>query len=447
MPKNDTAKTPIHATITGLSHDGRGITHISGKTVFVAGALPDEEVNFVYLARRGKFDEGETQAIIKSSPHRTTPVCPHFSHCGGCSLQHIQPSQQILFKQQTLLEQLRHMGGLAEGLDGLTLLPPLTANTAGYRRKARLGVRYVRKKERVLVGFREKNGRYLAEIESCAVLDERIGQKITALRELVGTLNAFDHIPQIEVAIGDDAIALVFRHMTALDPDDLTRLTAWGHTHNIHLYLQPGGLDSVHRLWPDSGPERLCYRLPEYDLELLFHPTDFIQVHAEINRLMVQRALSLLDPKPTDHILDLFCGLGNFTLPLARHSAHVTGIEGDERMVERARENARHNRLENVAFHQADLMSEVSLAQAPWLKQRFDKILLDPSRHGALELIRHLPAQGANRIVYISCNPATLARDTKELIQRGYCLKQAGVMDMFPHTGHVESMAVFDSAN
>lgn len=428
---------PIVLDITGLSHEGRGVAHHDGKTVFVRGALVGEQVSARVTLMRSRFDEADTVEVLRAAPERVNPPCAHFGVCGGCSLQHMQPQAQITFKQQVLAEQFRHFGKL----DPQEWLPPLTHDETAYRRKARLGVKFVIKKDRLLVGFREKSSGYLAELDACAVLDRRLGQAITPLRELIGGLQARDTIPQIEVAAGDDEVALVFRHMEPLVDSDVAALVAFCSARGWQCYLQPGNYDTVHRVWPAEGQDRLHYQLPDFGLQLAFHPLDFTQVNAGINRRMLKLAIDLLNPQPHERILDLFCGLGNFTLPLATRAAHVVGVEGDDAMVQRGYENAKANDLHNVAFYAQDLTADFS--QQPWAREGFDALLIDPPRSGALEVVQYLPRFGAKRIVYVSCNPATLARDAGELVKAGYTLQKAGVMDMFTHTAHVESIALF----
>jgi len=427
----------FEATVDGLSHDGRGIARLEGKTTFIDNALPGEQVRFAYRYQRKKFDEGRAEEIVSASDARVTPACAHAGICGGCSLQHLHPDAQIRFKQQTLAEQLQHFGGLAPE----TWLPPLTAPVLGYRNKARLGVKYVEARERVLVGFREKRNSYLADLTRCEVLRPELGESLVALGELVQSLSVMRRVPQIEVAAGDDEVALIFRHMDPLTTQDQDKLVSFCRARSWHCYLQPGNEDSMHRVWPDSGDERLHYRHPEADLTLAFHPSDFTQVNAEINRRMVPLALDLLDIAPDHRVLDLFCGLGNFTLPAARRAAHVVGVEGSARMVERGYENARANQIENVEFHAWDLTRPAD-AQG-WARQPFDRVLIDPPRTGALEILPQMAKFGAQKLVYVSCNPATLARDAGALHKLGYTLSVAGVMDMFPHTTHVESIALF----
>jgi len=428
---------PDTLNITRLSHEGRGIAHHDGKTVFVRGALAGETVTARTSLIRSKYNEADTVEVLAASPDRVTPPCPHFGICGGCELQHMAPAAQISFKQQVLAEQFKHFGGL----EPQSWLPPLVHDTPDYRRKARLGVKFVIKKDSLLVGFREKGSPFLADLNSCAVLDQRIGGRIMALRELIGSMDAKDTLPQIEFAAGDEGIALVFRHMEPLSDSDQAKLIGFCRDLGWQCYFQPGNYSTVHRVWPPEGEDRLSYSLPDFGLTLRFHPLDFTQVNTGINRQMVKLALEMLDPQPHERVLDLFCGLGNFTLPLATRAAKVIGVEGDNAMVERGYENARHNGLGNVDFYAQDLTADFS--GQPWASEGFDALLIDPPRSGALEVVRYLPRFGAKRIVYVSCNPATLARDAGELVKAGYVLKKAGVMDMFTHTAHVESIALF----
>lgn len=428
---------PITVEITGLTHDARGVGHYEGKTVFVTGALEGETVEAKVTLTRSKYDEADTVNVVKASPIRVTAPCEHYGVCGGCSLQHIEPTAQIELKQRILAEQFKHIGQL----EPETWLPPLTFGAGGYRRKARLGVRFVIKKDSLLVGFREKNSNFLAELNRCIVMDQRLGESIMPLRELINGLAGKDDIPQIEVAAGDNNVALIFRHMQPLSDDDSQALIAFCQQRDWWCYLQPKGYDTVHRIYPEQGNDRLSYALPDFNLEMLFYPLDFTQVNATINQQMITLALELLNPQPHERVLDLFCGLGNFTLPLATRAKAVIGVEGSEAMVERGYENARHNQLSNVDFYAQDLTADFS--QQPWATEGFDALLIDPPRSGALEVVRYLPNFGAKRIVYVSCNPATLARDAGELVKAGYKLVTAGVMDMFTHTAHVESIALF----
>lgn len=428
---------PVSCQIERLSHDGRGLAHHEGKIQFVDGALPGERVLARFTGSRRRFDELRAVEVIEASAERVPEPCAHAGICGGCSLQHMAPSAQIQFKEATLREQFAHFGGIQPE----QWVPPMQGPELGYRRKARLGVRYVSKRDEVLIGFREKRNSFITDVEHCPVLDPRVGMQLPALRDLVRGLTVYRAIAQIEVACGDEAAALVFRHLEPLQDSDLEALVTFGRAHDLQIYLQPGGPDTVHRLWPEGGQDRLSYRLEDFGVSLYFHPMDFTQVNADINRQMVAQALEWLDPRPGDRVLDLFCGLGNFTLPLATLAAQVTGVEGDESMVVRGRENVAANGLDNVKFHAANLQGDFT--KESWAGDGFDKILIDPPRSGALEVVHYLPAFGARRIVYVSCNPSTLARDAGVLVAAGYRLVKAGVMDMFPHTAHVESMALF----
>ena len=433
---------PVRATIDALSHDGRGICHIDGKVTFVSRALPGEKVLFVYKSRRGKFDEGDVVEVLQASPQRIEPRCPHFGVCGGCSLQHLSPEDQIAAKQARLLENLAHLGKVSPE----QVLPPLTAQPWGYRRKARLGVKFMRREEVVRVGFREKHSAFLTDAKQCDVLHPAIGQRLAELGELVNTLSVRDKVPQIEIAVGDDNTALVFRHLVPLTAEDEQRLTAYGQANGLGIFVQPKGPDTIRRLWPEPSATDdfvLSYRLPNYDVELRFRPTDFTQVNAELNRQMIDRALGMLALQPDDRVLDLFCGLGNFSLPLARQAGSVVGVEGEGSLVERARDNAARNGIDNIEFHAADLNGD--LEAEPWYGRGFNKLLLDPPRSGAPVVVEKLAKPYPQRIVYVSCDPATLARDAGTLVhQHGYRLVSAGVMDMFPHTAHVESIALFE---
>ncbi|MBF5056267.1 RNA methyltransferase [Alcanivorax sp. 521-1] len=441
--KKKLPEMPVAATIESLSHDGRGIARLDGKTTFIDNALPGEQVFFQYTYMRRKFDEGRAVEILEASPDRVEPPCAHALICGGCSLQHVAPASQIRRKEEVLAEQLAHFGGLQPE----SWLAPLTGPVTGYRGKARMGAKYIDARGETLVGFREKRNSFIADLHRCEVLIPEVGHRLDDLRALMDGLESRHRIPQIEVARGDDAVALVFRHLDPLPAADLAKLVAFCQDKGLQLYLQPGNESTVHRVWPEQGEERLYYRHAPHGpdtegAELAFHPTDFTQVNAEINRRMVPLALDLLEVEAHHQVLDLFCGLGNFTIPAARRAARVVGVEGSDAMVERGYENARRNGLENLEFHAWDLSREPE--GQPWARQAYHRVLLDPPRSGALEMVRLMPHFGADRLVYVSCNPATLARDAGELVARGYRLKAAGVMDMFPHTAHVESIAVFD---
>lgn len=426
------------APVEALAHDGRGIAHPDGKTVFIQGALPAEKVTFHYTARHSQYDEGRVDTVLDPAPDRAEPRCAHFGVCGGCSLQHLEAGRQIAFKQDWLLDNLARIGRV----EPEQLLEPLTGPPWGYRRKARLGVRHVAKKGRVLVGFHEQARSFVTDVRRCEVLHPKVGERVEELAHLIGQLSLYNRLPQIEVAAGDAAVALSFRVLAPPSEADKALLTAFGQRHDIWIYLQPGGPETTCLLWPQTETP-LYYRLPEFDVELAFMPYHFIQVNAEINRRMVGQAVELLDLQDDERVLDLFCGLGNFTLALARRARQAVGVEGDRRLVEWAEQNARRNGIQNVRFFAADLTGAVQ--DQPWMQERYAKVLLDPPRSGALEMLPPIAALGAQRVVYVSCHPATLARDAGELVHRfGYKLLKAGVMDMFPHTAHVESIALFE---
>lgn len=425
-------------TIASLSHDGRGVAHLDGKAVFIDGALPGEVVSFEYLASRRRFDEGRVTTVTQASPDRVQPKCPHFGVCGGCSLQHLESGAQIKAKQQTLLDNLKHIGKV----ESQAVLPPLTGPVWGYRTKGRLGAKDVIKKGRVLVGFREKHSPYVADLAGCEVLHPSIGKHLDALSQLLGQLQARARIPQIEVAVAGSTTALVFRHLDPLSQDDRDTLKQYAIGHDLHVYLQPAGPASVRLLWPEQSV--LSYQLPSESIEIQFQPTDFTQINTAINEQMVARVLGLLALERSDTVLDLFCGLGNFTLPMARYAGAVVGVEGEAGLVSRARDNAALNGLDNTAFHTANLAE--SNTGADWAHGRYNKVLLDPPRSGAAEVMDVLAAIRPQRIVYVSCHPGSLARDAGTLVhEMGYQLLSAGVMDMFPHTAHVESIALFET--
>ncbi|KGM57513.1 23S rRNA methyltransferase [Lysobacter arseniciresistens ZS79] len=442
-------KTPFEAEITDLTHDGRGVARRpskapgeAGKAVFIAGALPGERVMAVQTGRHRSYDEARTVEVLQAAPERVEPRCEHFGTCGGCALQHYDEEKQIHAKQRVLLENLERIGHVKPQ----AVLPPLVDAAWGYRRKGRFSVRRVEKKDKTLVGFRETDPRFVADIAACHTVIPQIGRKVEALGRLVDGLEARREIPQIEFIAGDPAedfggVALTFRHLAPLSEADRAALVAFGREHGFAIFLQPGGVDSVHPLWPEAP--RLAFTLPPWDIEFLFRPLDFIQVNAGLNGRMIRLALDLLDVRPEDRVLDLFCGLGNFTLPLARSVREVVGVEGEAGLVARARENAAHNGIANAQFHAADLGKDLS--DQPWMREGFDTLLLDPPRSGADFLLTQLPLKQFRRIVYVSCHPASLARDAGYLVNgKGWKLKAAGVMDMFPHTAHVESIAVFE---
>lgn len=429
---------PVRTVIESLAHDGRGVAHVDGKVVFIDEALPGEEVEFIYTESRRDYAEGKLVNLLSRSAQRVEAGCPHYGVCGGCSFQHVDAGAQIKIKEGLLIEQFRRLGKL----EIPALWPALVGPHWGYRRKARMGVKYVAKKERVLVGFRERRHQFLAEIDSCRVMHPLVGSRLTDLGDMLARLSIREKIPQIEVAIGDDQCVLAFRTLEPATEADKMIMREFGRAHGMSLCLQPKGPDTIAPI--PGEPEVIPnYALPDQGLVFNFKPAMFTQVNYEINRQMVNRALEALDLQPGDAVLDLFCGLGNFTLPLATRAGHVTGIEGDLPLVEHARNNAKFNNIGNVEFHVADLGK--SLSDQPWAQRRYHKVLLDPSRAGASEVLPYLKDWQPERIVYVSCNPSTLARDAGILVhQLGYRLVKAGVMDMFPQTGHVESIALFE---
>lgn len=431
---------PRIAQIESLDFEGHGVAHIDGKTIFIDGALPFETVEYSTYRKKPNFENAQAMAILKESFVRTTPRCPHFGVCGGCSMQHMEFTAQVAAKQRVLEENLKRIGNV----NTETLLPAIYGPAWGYRNRARLSARYVAKKGTVLVGFHEKRSSFVADMSECHVLPPRISAQLPALRELVMQLSIRERMPQIELAAGDKVDVLVFRNMDAITDADETLFKTYADRWNVQIWLQPKGPDTAYPLYPLDAPE-LTYSLPEFGVVMPFKPTEFTQVNPHINRVMVERAMQLLDPQPGERIADMFCGLGNFTLPIARSGAWVLGMEGSQQLVDRALENAQKNGLaERTAFQVANLfeMTEHWLAQLG----QFDKMLIDPPRDGAMELVKSIPETGGpKRIVYVSCNPATLARDANVLVNvKGYTLKAAGVVNMFPHTAHVESMAWFE---
>jgi 23S rRNA (uracil1939-C5)-methyltransferase len=441
MSGADGARVPARASecarVDALTHQGEGIVR-GGKTVFIPGALPGETVRFVRARRRRQHDEGRLLEVIEPSPARVVPRCAHFGVCGGCLLQHLGPQAQLAAKQQELAESLQRLAQV----QCRRWLAPLSASVWGYRRRARLGVKYVANKGKVVVGFRERNAPYVADLQRCPVLSEPVGELLTPLGALVGALDIRAQLPQIEVAVADNATALVLRVLAAPSPADLDRLRAFGERHRLRLYLQPGGLETIAPLPGEAQREPLYYTLPQFGLRLEFAPSDFVQINAAINRALVARAVELLAPAAGDAVLDLYCGLGNFTLPLARSGAHVVGVEGERSLIERARRNAALNGIANAQFHAADL-ADAPQPSVPWLRRNYSHVLLDPPRVGARAVLATVAAVRPRRVLYVSCHPGTLARDLGILVkEHGFVLDAAGVIDMFPHTGHVESLAL-----
>ena len=435
--KKQLPETPVKVTIESLAHDGRGVTHVDGKVIFIDEALPGEEIEFIYTDSRKDYAEGKVTTLFSRAADRVDAECAHFGICGGCSFQHVNSSAQIRIKQDLLIDQFKRIGKV----EVTDLWQPLEGPHWGYRRKARMGVKYVAKKNRVLVGFRERRHPYLAEIDSCIVMHPLVGTKLLALGEMISGLTIRDKIPQIEVAIGDEQCVLSIRVLEPPTFADQDRMRTFGHAHNMSLCLQSKGPDTIVPL--DGEPVIIpTYTLPDQDLEFKFKPAMFTQVNYEINKQMINRVLETLNLNKDDTVLDLFCGLGNFTLPMAKYAGRVVGIEGDHPLVNHAKENAHHNGITNAEFYAADLSKDIS--DQPWANQKYNKIMLDPSRAGASEVLQYFKKWQPEQIVYVSCNPSTLARDAGILVNElGYKLVKAGVMDMFPQTGHVESMALF----
>lgn len=427
-------KTQI-TRIESLNHEGRGVSHINGKTIFLFNALPDETVTFQITRAHRQFDEGITTAIDRPNQDRVTPRCKHYGVCGGCALQHMDDTLQRTHKEKILLEHLQHQARVVpEKIES-----PLTATPWGYRRRARLSAQFSQQKNKLLVGFRARQSHHVAEITQCETLHPAIGTKITVLSELLSSLSVRAKIPQIEIAIGDAATALILRHLIPLTARDREKLLSSEKTHGFCWYTQSGNANTVTAL---SAPENnLYYDLKKYSVRLFFTPTQFIQINAEINQKMIERAITWLDVKSDDVVLDLFCGIGNFSLPTARLCKKVIGIEGAEDAIITARNNATYNQMTNIQFITHDLTK--SIATLPFCEKKIHKVILDPPRAGATEILEDVSKLKPSHIVYISCNPITLARDAKTLLQLGYSLEKTCVMDMFPQTEHIEAMALF----
>lgn len=427
------------ATIESLDHEGHGIARVEGKTIFIDGALPFEQVVYQSYRKKPNFENAQTISVLRESFVRAQPRCPHFGVCGGCSMQHMEASAQVAAKQRVLEDNLWHIGKVRAE----SLLPPIYGPGWGYRYRARMSVRYVAKKGGMLVGFHEKRSSFIADMQQCHILPKRISDQLLPLRELIGGLSIRERMPQIELAIGDNIDVMVLRNMEPLTEADEQRLRDYADRHRVQFWLQPKGPETAYAFYPLDAA-RLTYSLPEFNVVMPFRATEFTQVNPQINQVLVGRALRLLDPQPGERIADMFCGLGNFTLPIARRGATVLGMEGSQGLVERARENAALNGLAAATeFRVANLfeMTEDSLAALG----RFDKMLIDPPRDGAIELVKAFGEDAPRRIVYVSCSPATLARDAGVLVNtKGYRLLHAGVVNMFPHTAHVESIAVFE---
>jgi 23S rRNA (uracil1939-C5)-methyltransferase len=426
--------------IESIDYEGRGIAHADGKVIFIEGALTGECVTYSSYRKKNNYEQAQVGQILKQTFMRVQPKCASFGVCGGCSMQHLEASAQVAVKQRVLEDNLERIGKVKPE----TILPPIHGQTWGYRQRARLSVRHVLKKDKTLVGFREKNGKYVADMRHCEILPPKIARLLPLLGELNESFTVRDILPQIEVAVGEHVDVLVLRILQALSPSDEAAIKQFADTHQVQFWLQTKGPETIVPFYPLDAPP-LSYSLPEFGITMPFAPAEFTQVNSEMNRLMVSRAMRLLAPQPGERIADFFCGLGNFTLPIARSGAQVLGIEGSDALVKRAEQNAEYNGLSgNTEFKAMNLfeMDEAALANLG----RFDKWLVDPPRDGAIELMKSISDETApKRIVYVSCSPSTLARDAEVLVHtKGYTLKAAGVMNMFPHTSHVESIAIFE---
>jgi 23S rRNA (uracil1939-C5)-methyltransferase len=426
-------------TVESLDQEGRGIARRDGKTIFIEGALPGERVTCSPYRKKPAYEVATLVKVVKPASQRVTPRCRYFGLCGGCSLQHLDDRAQVAVKQRVLEDSLWHIGRVRPE----QILPAIYGPAWGYRHRARLAVRHVPKKGGALVGFHEKRSSYVADMDSCEVLPERYSRMLRPLRELVDALSIRSRLPQIEIAAGDEADVLVLRVLEPLANADVERLHAFAERHGVRTYLQPGGPETASPMTAGHAAD-LYYTLPEFGLRMRFGPTDFTQVNHAVNRVLVRRALALLDPQPGERVADMFCGIGNFTLAIARRGARAVGVEANAALLKCAAANAEANGLSGAAtFVEMDLYRP--MGAWPDALGHVDRMLLDPPRDGAVELVKALPEDGPRRIVYVSCNPGTLARDAAVLTQaRSYRLSAAGVVNMFPHTSHVESIAVFD---
>lgn len=430
---------PETGTIVDTMTDGRGVVRTPGKTAFIHGAIEGETVKFVRRKRKRNYDEAELLEILNAAPERVEPLCEFFSSCGGCSLQHISPAHQLTLKQSALLESLQRIGDVQPG----RILDPVAGDPWAYRRKARLAVKYVQKKGRVLVGFRERNKPYVADMLRCETLHPDIGGSIQALSEFISELSIRDRIPQIETAVGDNGTAMIFRVLDPPSEADMVRFANFQVSHGIVVFLQTKGPESIRPLPGQAPREALFYDIPDFNVSVQFAPTDFLQVHAQVNLRMVDQAIRLLSPDSDQRVLDLYCGLGNFTLPLATLAKDVTGLDFAPDMIARARENALRSGIDNTRFEHGDLSRPEEIESVDW--NSYDLALLDPPRTGAAELVDVLGKTPVWRILYVSCHPGSLARDAGKLVRDyGYSLTAAGILDMFPQTSHVESMALFE---
>lgn len=425
--------------IESLDHEARGIARQEGKAIFVDGALPGETVEYASFRRKPNYELAHLVGVLRPATARVEPPCPHYGICGGCAIQHMEATAQVAVKQRVLEDSLWHIGRVRPE----SILPPIHGAAWGYRHRARLGVRKVASKGGMLIGFHERRSSYIADIQSCRILPPHVSALLMPMRELFGALSIAERLPQVEIAVGEHCTALVLRILQQLSKRDEKLVREFAERHEVVIYLQPKGPDSAYRFYPAEGP-RLSYTLSEFGLEIDFRPTDFTQVNHAVNQVLVRRALRLLDPQPGDRIADMFCGLGNFTLPIARSGASVVGIEGSEGLVQRGRESAlAHGLQERIEFGVANLFD--CTAESVAALGAFDKMLIDPPREGAVELVKALGQNGPRRVVYVSCNPATLARDAAVMVSvNGYRFLSAGAVNMFPQTAHVESIAVFE---
>lgn len=422
--------------VGAMSVEGRGIAELEGRKVFIFGALEHEKVQAKVVRQHARYLEATVESITESSERRVSPPCPYFGTCGGCQLQHLSIEDQLLHKENQLKKMLEHLG-----IQPQAWMSPLTGPAHGYRYKARLGVRYVEKKEKLLIGFREAHSNKLVDMDSCYILHPKLGQHIEVLKALIGSLDAYQAIPQIEFAAGDEDAVLIFRVLEALTAQDEAKLIEFSKTYGFSVYLQPKGPDSIYKIGPNNDVQTLSYRNPLFDLTYHFNPLDFTQVNPHINARMVAQAIDWLSLSQNDSVLDLFCGLGNFSLALAKHAGHVIGVEGDAEMVKRAYHNALINNIKHVNFHAANLFEDCK--NLSWFNMSYDKLVLDPPRSGAKWIAEHIYLLAPKVILYVSCDMNTFARDAAILTNQRYALKQVGIMDMFPHTKHAETMGLF----
>ncbi len=434
--KRKLMEQPIEVVIEDLSHDGRGIARVNGKVMFVNGALPGEKVIVKHTGGNKNFEEGLVTEVIEASEDRVEAQCQYYDVCNGCTMMHLAPVKQIEFKQNTLKQNLIKMAKI----EPQTWMPALTDESWHYRRRARLSVRWVIAKEKVLVGFREKDGRYVADMDYCEILQKPLDALLKPLAQMIEKLQIRQQIAQIEASIADEDVALIIRHLKPIGVEDEKILLDFAQEHDVRIYSQSKGPKTIFEM--TDKKESLFFDMKEYGIRMEFLPSDFIQVNAKMNIKMINQAIELLDIQKDDVVLDLFCGLGNFTLPLAKRVKKIVGIEGEKTLVQRAVENAKLNKLDNVEFHEADLRRNHENSE--WFKRDYSKILIDPPRSGAWEILPLIASTNANTLLYVSCHPASLARDADRLVNEfGYKMVKAGVMDMFPHTSHVESMALF----